>query len=159
MAFAYNDHEALRIAMEIERKGAEYYTLMLDVAADARERQVIVRLLKQEEEHLHAFHAMYEAVISQHDDEGETRFDEDTNAYLAAVAEGVVAPGEAMEKPASMREALAQAVRSEKDSILFYQELAHTARNQDARTTFLRILKEEKAHLGALQGLMEGAKE
>ena len=52
----------------------------------------------------------------------------------------------------SPRPVLAAAIASEKDSILFYTELAACARDAEARATFEEIARQERGHLARLLG-------
>ena len=52
------------------------------------------------------------------------------------------------------RAVLAGAIASEKDSILFYTELAGCTRQPGHRAVFLEIARQERGHLARLAGRM-----
>ena len=49
-----------------------------------------------------------------------------------------------------MRAVLDYAIASEKDSILFYMELARLSSDQEARRVFLEIAEQERGHMRRL---------
>ena len=82
-------------------------------------------------------------------------YDQETNAYLTAIAADVVFSDGLMALRSTGFEtpegALLEAIRSEKDSVLFYTELASRALDKEAVQIFEEIIFQEKAHLRTLQ--------
>ena len=82
-------------------------------------------------------------------------YDDETNAYLTAIAAEIVFPqglmglrSEGFENPQAV---LMHAINSEKDSILFYSELKERAADEDARKVFDEIIRQERGHMFRLQ--------
>ena len=81
-------------------------------------------------------------------------YGEEASAYLSAVAADIVFPGGLMalreEGFDDIRAVLDYAIASEKDSILFYSELARLSSDTEARKTFLEIAEQERGHMRRL---------
>lgn len=78
--------------------------------------------------HAREFERLYDRALQTHENAAEERYDEETSAYLNAVAADIVFSSGLMalrrtgfENPVAVLE---YAIQSEKDSILFYSELA-----------------------------------
>ena len=86
-------------------------------------------------------------------------YDPETSAYLSAVAAEVVFPGglmalageNALQSPEAI---LKEAIQSEKDSILFYSELAALCRDEHTQSVFMDIVSQERRHLATLQRML-----
>ena len=82
-------------------------------------------------------------------------YDDETNAYLTAIAAEVVFPrglmalkDEGFENPEAV---LQHAIASEKDSILFYSEMQERTSDEHAKIVFGEIIRQERGHLFRLQ--------
>jgi len=85
--------------------------------------------------------------------DGAVEYDEETNAYLSALAAEYVFPGglaEVMCEPTA-RGILQSAIRSEQESIAFYTKMSQAAYLDSARRRFQEIADTERAHLESLQ--------
>lgn len=153
MVHVFSDVEGLRIAMEMEHRGEDFYRR----AAKVSKSQESVALLKTlaEDERLHGmeFKRLHDLACKRRGG-CEKVYDDETNAYLSAIAADVVFSGGLMalkqvgfENP---RAVLMNAIASEKDSILFYTELAAHAQDEEARATFMEITRQERGHLARL---------
>ena len=146
---AFDDREGLRIAMEMERRGEDFYRRCACVSKNPRTVETLLQLASDESAHRAEFQRMREAIA-----DGEA-YDQETNAYLSAIAAEVVFPEGlmAMKRQGfdSPKAALMEAIQSEKDSILFYGELAKQARDQRAREVFQEIIRQEMGHMRILQ--------
>lgn len=154
----FSELEALKIAVRIEKKGAQFYKMAQGVCKDAQLKALLEMLRVQEDDHAAAFEAMVDSLPL-----AQTVFDDETNAFLSAVATGVVFPGGVMASMLNARletveDILMQAIGSEKDSILFYYELLERASSGETAAVLRRIIKEEKVHLFDLQTLLEETK-
>ena len=82
-------------------------------------------------------------------------YDQEANAYLNAIAADVVFSDGLMALRTTGFEtpegAIMEAIRSEKDSVMFYSELAERASDKEAQDIFAEIIFQEKAHLRTLQ--------
>lgn len=161
LAHKFNDLEALRIAVEIERTGQKFYRSMLRLATNDQSREVLTRLAEQEENHAGRFDELYQRELARQEDDGDAVvYDEETNAYLSAIAGEVVFPGGVMASvlkshTESLADVLVTAIYSEKDSILFYMEMLERVSDPEWKRTFQSIIEEERSHLTELQDMLD----
>lgn len=152
----FNDLEGLRIAVEMERRGGEFYRHAARLSNSPKAVSLLSELAAEEEEHRAEFQRLYDQALTRHSEETEELYEGEAAAYLSAVAADVVFPGGLMdlgrqggfESPTAI---LISAMQSEKDSILFYTEMIAQARDPQARTAFSQILLQERHHLSRLQ--------
>jgi len=119
-----------------------------DLAAIAKAKVSIVA--EEEKIHLSQFRRLYDLALEQ---DGAVEYDEETNAYLSALAAEYVFPGglaEVMCEPTA-RGILQSAIRSEQESIAFYTKMSQAAYLDSARRRFQEIADTERAHLESLQ--------
>ena len=154
MHHVFSDVEGLRIAVEMERRGEDFYRRAARVSRTQETVSLLNSLADDETMHGREFQRLHDIACARRDECGEEIYDDETNAYLSAIAADLVFPGGLMalrqagfEDP---RAVLTTAIASEKDSILFYTELAAHSRNEDARRTFEEITRQERGHLARL---------
>ena len=154
MYHVFSDVEGLRIAVEMERRGEDFYRRAARVSRAQETVALLNALADDERMHGREFQRLHDVAAARRDERGEETYDDETNAYLSAIAAEVVFPGGLMalrqtgfEDP---RAVLTTAIASEKDSILFYTELAAHSRDEEARRTFEEITRQERGHLARL---------
>lgn len=154
MHHVFNDVEGLRIAVEMERRGEDFYRRAARVSRVQETVAMLDALAADERLHGREFQRLHDLAVAQREADGEEAYDDETNAYLSAIAAEVVFPGGLMalrqagfENP---RAVLTTAIASEKDSILFYTELAAHAKNAEAVVAFEEITRQERGHLARL---------
>ncbi len=147
---SFSDREGLRIAVEMERRGEDFYRRSARISKNGATIATLEQLADDEALHRAEFEKMLKGISLS----GEI-YDQETNAYLSAIAADVVFPEGLMalrqtgfESPMGV---LREAIQSEKDSILFYGELAELATDEDARRIFNEIIRQERAHMRILQ--------
>ena len=154
---AFNDLEGVRIAAEMESRGEQFYRRAARVSKSPETVALLTDLANDEVLHMQEFGRLYQEACAYYRREGIPcpYYDEETNAYLSAIAADVVFPEglmtlrrEGFESPEAI---LAAAIDSEKDSILFYTELAARSGDTHARDLFLEIVRQERRHLSRLQ--------
>ena len=152
MRHVFSDLEGLRIAVEMERRGEDFYRRAEKVSRSPQTVALLKSLGNDERLHGREFQRLYELADARKN--VCEPYDDETNAYLSAIAADIVFPGGLMalrqagfEDP---RAVLTAAIESEKDSILFYTELAAHARDAEARLTFEEITRQERGHLARL---------
>ena len=154
---AFNDLEGVRIAAEMESRGEQFYRRAARVSKSPETIALLDSLADDEVLHRQEFVRLYQDACAHYQREGIpcVDYDEETNAYLSAIAADVVFPEGLMtlrrqgfESPEAI---LAAAIDSEKDSILFYTELAARTGDGHARDLFLEIVRQERGHLSRLQ--------
>ena len=147
---SFNDAEGLRIAVEMERRGEAFYRKSAKISKNPETVKVFEQLAADETIH----RAEFEKLIDKAN-LSDKEYDQETNAYLTAIAADVVFSDGLMALKSTGFEtpegALLEAIRSEKDSVLFYTELASRALDKEAVQIFEEIIFQEKAHLRTLQ--------
>jgi len=153
MTHVFSDLEGLRIAGEMEKRGEAMYRRAARLTASDSAREMLLALAEDECRHFGEFERLYQRRLA--DGVQDDPYDDETNAYLSAVAADVVFPGglmamrrEGFDTPDAV---LCHAIQSEKDSVLFYMELALRAKDADARSVFLEIARQERRHMRRLQ--------
>jgi len=153
MLHVFSNLEGVRIAMEMERRGESFYRRAAKVSRDPETVELLLHLAADEQNHREQFERLYQQ--AQGAGVSSDAYDEETNAYLTAIAADIVFPqglmglrSEGFENPQAV---LMHAIRSEKDSILFYTELKEHAADEDARRVFDEIARQERGHMFRLQ--------
>ena len=153
MLHIFSDLEGIRIASEMERRGESFYRRAAKVSKCPNTVELLLSLAKDEEHHRAEFERLYEA-----ESKGgltDKPYDDETNAYLTAIAADVVFPrglmalkDEGFENPEAV---LRYAIASEKDSVLFYTEMQARTPDAHAKDVFGEIVRQERAHMFRLQ--------
>jgi len=154
MHHVFSDVEGLRIAVEMERRGEAFYRRAARVSRSQETVALLNALADDEVIHGREFTRLYNAACERAGSCAEEPYSDETCVYLSAIAADIVFPGGLM----SLRQAgfenpeavLKTAIASEKDSILFYTELAGCAKDAQARATFMEIARQERGHLARL---------
>ena len=157
MFHVFSDLEGLRIAIEMERRGESFYRRAARVSKSEETIAMLNSLADDELHHRAEFERLYKAEL-----EGgmsDKAYDDETNAYLTAIAAEVVFPKGLMAlKEVGFENAeavLIHAITSEKDSILFYGELSDRTPDEHAKKVFAEIMRQEKGHMFRLQRNLE----
>ncbi len=155
MFHVFSDVEGIRIAVEMERRGESFYRRAARVSRSAETVELLEALAWDEQAH----RAEFERLAASRSALSDAAYDDETNAYLTAIAAEVVFPQGLMglreagfENPAAV---LRSAIASEKDSILFYAELRERSADERAREVFREIARQERGHLFRLQKQLE----
>lgn len=155
MFHEFSDLEGIRIAVEMERRGESFYRRAARVSRSAEAVELLEALARDEQAH----RAEFERLAEGRSELSDAAYDDETNAYLTAIAAEVVFPQGLMglreagfENPAAV---LRSAIASEKDSILFYTELRERSADERAREVFSEIARQERGHLYRLQKQLE----
>lgn len=149
----FNDIEALKIATEIERRGADIYARALKIARRAEVRELLKRLYDEELQHAAVFERLGEMAL-EGNEEAEY-YTPEAAMFLAAFAAEIAFPGGLMKLAGDSglddpRVILEQAVQAEKNSILFYQEVMAASHNVTLKKYLADIVREERSHLMGL---------
>lgn len=153
MFHVFSDLEGIRIAIEMERRGESFYRRAAKVSKNPEAVALLVSLADDEMRHQAEFERLYRAEAEA--GMSDKAYDDETNAYLTAIAAEVVFPRGLMglkevgfEDPAAV---LNHAIASEKDSILFYSEMQDRTGDEHARQVFSEIIRQERGHMFRLQ--------
>ena len=149
----FSDLEGLRVAMAMEKRGGEFYRRAARILSDPALRALLLDMAEEETYHLAEFESLY--ALAQV--EGDSPYDEETSAYLSALAGDIVFSGglsELVARP-DPQSILAASIRSEEESIAFYDGMRRCARDARARERFAVIADTERAHLAGLMARRE----
>ena len=156
MAFGFNADEILQMAERIERNGVRFYRAAAE-AVDKTLAEQFGALAEMEAAHEQTFAAMRADLSSE--ERQTTTFDpnDDTGAYLAAMADSSVFdektdPTDLVARATSPAEVLRVAIGLEKESILFYLGLKGLVPDRLGRDRIERIIGEERQHVALLSG-------
>ena len=157
MFHVFSDLEGIRIAIEMERRGESFYRRAAKVSKSDNTVQMLLSLANDEMHHKAEFERLYKAESEA--GMSDKAYDDETNAYLTAIAAEVVFPqglmglkSEGFENPAAV---LNHAITSEKDSILFYTEMQNHTADERAKAVFSEIIRQERGHMFRLQRQLE----
>ncbi|MCP4365941.1 MAG: ferritin family protein [Planctomycetes bacterium] len=147
-----NDDEALRIALNLEKEGYNFYIEASKQIKNPKAKQMFKRLAEAEQKHLVHFDDLRARL---HAKKGQIPWGEDdelVSAYVRSlVSTGVfTASGKkssATKKNISEEQACRIGIQTERDSILFFDEASRLCRDRRGRKMFKSLIDEEKQHL------------
>lgn len=147
----FNVIEMLEMAKEIENNGYRLYSTHAKETKDQKIKELFNKLASDEKDHYNTF----DELEKEYKDESQNDYDYlekvEVNDYLQTLVEFEVFPKGIKEelKGLDTREVLERAIKSEKDSILFYQELI-PYNEEKTREVLRKLIKEEKGHYVSL---------
>lgn len=147
----FNDLEALKIAINIEEEGLEFYSILSKNARKREAKEIFCKLASDEKEHLDTFTKAYNETLSSANS-AEGYEDYTVDEYIKHVIDtGVFTQkGEAKRLTTEIKtdiDALKIGIQAEKDAILYYHEAFKNTRNDAGKRAFEFLLNEEKKHL------------
>lgn len=156
----FSDLEGLRIAMALEEKGRDYYRKVSENLKNVQQKATFMLLMKEEIHHYEMFSEMFKQLSAQKEAHTEEyMFDPEVSRYLTVITDQAVFPPNAGKTNfGSLQEIVAEAIQAEKDSILFYDELARHAKFEEARAIFLKLKSEEQKHIVKLREMFSDVK-
>lgn len=157
----FSDLEGLRIAISIEASGRDFYQQAYEQSTDESHKALFQLLKSEEVVHYETFSKIF-AKVSENKEAGseEYLFDEDTSRYLTVLAEGHIFPTAKnatvkIAEATTIVEILRMAIQAEKDSILFYDELATHSKFPEAKKIFMVLKAEEQTHVVKLRQILD----
>lgn len=152
--------EAINMALRIEENGEAFYKGLARKFADPALKAVLEDLAVQEQRHYQAFLKL-SGYVMEPPSHSQQQWEEYVQYLQAAVDNAIFAgPDKALALAESLtdaKEALRMALGFEKDTLLFYYDLRELMREAD-RAVVTEIIREEKAHVRRLAGLLGGAR-
>ena len=150
----FNDAEALKIAVNIEGEGLEFYSILRKNTKDPKTKEIFSKLASDEKEHLSRFQKAYLEITSP-TNTMEGCEDYTVDLYLKyLVFTGIFAKkGDARRIANEVKtdiDALKIGIQAEKDSILYYNEATKNTRHPAGKKVFEQLVSEEKQHLRVL---------
>jgi rubrerythrin len=160
MSILFSGNEIIDMAMRIEENGRAFYLAAAERAEDENLAAVLRKLADDEVEHKAVFEALYKGDEKYSPAEG---YDKEVDAYIKAMAGAqVFAQGKSVADIAKgakdVFEVLMLAMGAEKDSILYYTEMARWVQPKD-KDVITSIAAEEKSHLKTLMQLHDSLKD
>ncbi|QTL99516.1 rubrerythrin [Iocasia frigidifontis] len=141
-----NAVEVLEMARDIEKRGRDFYLEQASNTGDKNLAALFNKLADDEKDHYERFGELLNKLQSEIKEEAVYVYEPEVSAYLRSLVEFSVFPeGDSVEIK-SIETALSFAIRAEKDSILFYQELLIYNSGESAGV-IKELIKEEKKHL------------
>ncbi|NLM96153.1 MAG: ferritin family protein [Halanaerobiaceae bacterium] len=140
-----NAVEMLEMAMNIEKRGYNFYTAQAEKTDDQELKELFLKLAEDEKDHYRRFNEFLEEVKAETRSEAEYVYDLEVSAYLRAIVEFEIFPEEEKIAVESTDEALRIAITAEKDSIMFYEGILKY--NQGEPADFIEaLIAEERQH-------------
>jgi rubrerythrin len=148
--------EVLTIAVRAEENAARMYEKMAEKYG--AEREVFTSLAEMEKRHKHTFRKMQDALEEKDRSKKSPDPFSELQGYLEALAdahggEGRPAEIDRITGKEKLSDIIDRAVELEKNSILYYQELAAVVPEDSGRNKLDTIIIEEKKHVVALSEL------
>ncbi len=150
----FNDIEALKIAINIEEEGLEFYSILMKSAKDDKAKKIFSELAFAEKKHLELFQ---KTLLEVTDAATMAQGCEDytVDLYLKDLVDtGIFTKkGEARRLVKEIKtdiDALKIGIQAEKDSILYYTEAAKNTKQEGGKKAFEQLTNEEKKHLQLL---------
>lgn len=176
----FSDLEGLRIAIDIEKNGFEFYQKAYESTTNLEHKLLLGFLMQEESNHAAQFQAIYEKLQqNKTTSDEEYLYDAEVSRYLQALVETLIfpqnnpfannsdlangvlesgwqwqTPGENDVDKVSLNTILRIALQAEKDSIFFYDEMVKNARFPEAKQIFAEFKAEEQAHVEKIQGMI-----
>lgn len=146
-----NEQEALRIAVEMEKRAIRIYERALMIVQDEEVAAGIRSMLRDERGHLRRFQDMKNALTDKPEREA---------TLLQSVAADMLFPGGVMEMEransfTNLQALYEFAAKSEAEATEKYRDLASRCVTAEVRNAFLSIAQEESGHLNALRQRLE----
>ncbi|MEN3185165.1 MAG: ferritin family protein [Atribacterota bacterium] len=149
MVLRFAPAEILGMAVELERRGIDFYR-RLQESAHQEAKKVFAFLAEEEEKHL----AFFRGLLNTLEVEETLQDSEEETQYLGSIVEngilGKVLAGQVL--PSSLADALETGVAVEKESVLFYQGFIPLV-NPTKRGWLEEVIAEEKKHFLKLVAL------
>jgi rubrerythrin len=150
--------EAVEVALMMEEEGVRFYTLAEQKTGDPEMRKSLAFLRDMEHQHRETFRRLYSDLAEREGtpDAELWLLDAEVASYFRAQVESTVFPAKGAAEAAAaglhgIIDILGFALRVEKDSILFYQELLAHAPWPEAKDLIEKVVAEERRHLVFVQ--------
>lgn len=151
----FNEIEGAKIAQNMEKQGLAFYQKAAAKAKTDAVRDTFLQFAEDEKTHLARFEELEETLQNQRRNGAGYTDDAEIASYIDGLVKAQVfsEEGDAARMADQAEDdlaALAVAMRAERDSILFYQEMIGLVDSKDAQAAFATILDEERDHLKIL---------
>lgn len=150
MPHTYNVLEVAQMAINMEKKGHEYYLEAANKTEGAKAKEIFLHLAGEEKKHIELFTNLYELLSDIKKMDNDYLFDETVSAYFRYLVDEAVFKSEELGKLTSLDtpiEILFEGINAEKNSILFYYEMMKATSNAEVINILDMIIDEEKKHI------------
>jgi rubrerythrin len=158
----FSDLEGLRIAMAMEARGRDFYDQAYKQSGNSEHKELFLWLKNEEIHHLAKFTALFKTIEGRKEAHtAEYLYDSEASRYLTVIAEEHVFPKTSYDAAkhvaglTGIQAILQAAMQAEKDSVLFYDELAKQAKFPEAGETFRLLKNEEQTHVVKLREMID----
>lgn len=161
MTNMFSDLEGLRIAMAMEVRGRDFYEQAYKQSGKSEHREIFLWLKNEEIQHLAKFTSLFKTIEGRKEAHtAEYLYDPEASRYLTVIAEEHIFPKsyDAAKHVAGLtgiQAILQAAMQAEKDSVLFYDELANLAKFPETREIFRLLKGEEQSHVVKLREMID----
>lgn len=153
MAFA---RDALKIAIETEKRGVHFYSTASEIVAHESTRETFRRMLADEEKHLSRLQEAWDRLVSRDprvlDAPVFLHFDFDALKRIFPSREQI---NQRLRLDMTEEEALRLAMAMEKDAADFFTNYADRFNDTRGRDIFLQFAREEEEHYSTIKGALE----
>jgi len=158
----------MELAIQIEKNGKEYYSLMVEKSKNPEVKQIFAFLGREEQSHLENFIKIREKLAASQADRAFEIADEyntpEMMNYLTALFDGRVFPNlnshaDIAGEIKTDEQAVYHAIGFEKDTVLFFQEILNILGPVDQNRNLVEeLIRQEKIHIARLYMLLEKIK-
>jgi|GEM_PF-636064 len=176
----FSDLEGLRIAIDIEKNGFEFYQKAYERTSNLEHKLLLGFLMQEESNHVAQFQAIYQKLKqNKTTSDEEYMYDAEVSGYLQALTKALIfpqnnpfacntelangvlesgwqwqTPGENNADKVNLNIILRFALQVEKDAVHFYDEMMKNARFPEAKQIFAEFKAEEQAHVEKIQAMI-----
>ena len=149
MAFDFSADDVFKMAEQMERNGAEFYTTSAGKASDAQAKELLLGLAGMESEHEKMFASMRARLADKQDQASFYDPGSEAAQYLHALVDTRVFFEKKIDT-STMPGILEAAIAAEKDSIIFYLGMRDLVPSDQGKADVEKIIAEEMAHVRIL---------
>ena len=157
MGIVFSADEVLKMAINIEQNGANFYRKAAGSQKDPAVKEQLIKLAEMEDDHGRTFTKIAEGL----DESVRTSvFDEnEVDIYIKAMVDALEVEGaptiaDALMGDESFKEILEMAIDLEKESILFYVGMKMKVPERLGKNNIEEIIQEEVSHAATLQNML-----
>ncbi|ADL67809.1 ferritin-like domain-containing protein [Thermoanaerobacterium thermosaccharolyticum] len=146
------DLEVVSLAIDIEDRGYEFYTMASEkFSNDKKIKEFFDEMAREELIHKSKFEELYRKLLDEKKGDDSAYFDIEASIYLTMLYKTSVFPSEnlveeVLKNVDTIYDAIELAIRAEKDSILFYDEIVKEAKFDATKRIVITLLNEEIKH-------------
>ncbi len=149
MKFSFNIDEVFEIAIQMEEKGAEFYSKAAQAAVDPEVKALLKKLSDMEAEHKILFKQLRNDIVSINEQDAFYDPSGEGARYLKSIADTQVFFEKSIDI-SSPEEVFKEAIWGEKDSTVFYLGIRQNMEDEPLKKKIDTIIEEEMSHIRIL---------